>query len=219
MKNKQLHQNIGVQVDGSSPTFTKLMALEALRMANIPDPLICVADIGGGYGELSVLLSSRSKEVWLVDYSPPSPGSLPTNVKTMQSDLNHPWELPDCKFDFTFSLECIEHVENPRHFVREIARITKSSGYIFISTPNNHSLASKLTFLLLGQHRLFQKYSYPAHITPLLKCDFERMAREVGLKVVGWVYSNTDTMPKLHIALNLPGSAFSVSLGVLLQKL
>lgn len=210
---------VGVQVDGSSPTFTKTMALEALRLANIPNPLEYVADIGGGYGEFSILLSSRSKEVWLVDYSPPSPSSLPVNVKTLQSNLNNPWDLPDSKFDFTFSLECIEHVENPRHFMREISRITKKSGYIFISTPNNHSLASKLTFLMLGQHRLFQQFSYPAHITAILKCDFERMAAELGLKVVDWVYSNVDTVPKLHIAVKLPGSAFSVSLGVLLQKL
>ena len=209
---------IGVQSNGTSPFFTKQMALSALEYTGIRGPLERVADIGGGYGELTAMLAPRCHEVWLVDYSPPKPETLPANVRLVQADFNEPWLLPSSHFDFTFSLECIEHVENPRHFMRELSRITKSSGYIFVSTPNNHSLASKLTFLLRGQHRQFQEVHYPAHVTALLKCDFERMASELGLRIATWIYSNRDTLPKLHIPLNLPGPAFSGVFGILLQK-
>lgn len=209
---------IGVQTNGSSCHFTKKMAQAALDHTGLSGPLERVADIGGGAGELTGMLAPRCKEIWLVDYAPPGAGSFPSHVKLVQADLNEPWLLPDSYFDFTFSLECIEHVENPRHFMRGAARITKPGGYIFVSTPNNHSWASKLTFLVRGQHRLFQEASYPAHVTALLKCDFERMASELGLKIVLWIYSNTDTLPKIHVPINLPGSAFSVCVGVLFQK-
>ena len=209
---------IGVQTNGTSPGFTKQMALNAIKLSKVPEPLGRVADIGGGWGELTLQLAPRSREVWLVDYAPPEPGNLPANVSLVQADLNEKWPMPDNHFDFAFSLECIEHVENPRHFMREIKRVTKPGGYIFVSTPNNHSLASKLMFLLSGQHRYFQASCYPAHVTAVLKCDFERMAAELGLRQVSWIYSDTDVVPKLNVRINLPGSAFSMVLGALLQK-
>ena len=79
----------------------------------------------------------------------------------VQADLNSDWPIPTHYVDFGFALEVIEHVENPRHFFRQMKRITKPGGHIFITTPNNHSLSSKLTFLLRGQHRYFQEASYP----------------------------------------------------------
>lgn len=209
---------IGVQSEGTSPAYTKRMAISALEKTRPYGRLERVADIGGGRGELAALLSPRSAEVWLVDFAPPEPHNLPGNVRLVQADFNSPWRLPEDHFDFTFSLECIEHVENPRHFMREMARITKPSGHIFISTPNNHSLASKLTFLMRGQHRQFQETCYPAHVTALLRCDLERMANELGLEIVTWVYSNADVIPKLQLPIHLPGPAFSAVIGVLLQK-
>ncbi|HEX4139420.1 MAG TPA: class I SAM-dependent methyltransferase [Candidatus Methylacidiphilales bacterium] len=209
---------IGVQTNGTSPSFTKDMAIRALEYAKVQEPLGRVADIGGGSGALAAMLAPRSQEVWLVDYSPPEPQTVPANVTLQQADFNQPWPLTNSQFDFSFSLECIEHVENPRHFMRELVRITKPGGHIFVSTPNNHTLASKLMFVLSGQHRCFQDSCYPAHVTALLKTDFERMASELGLRIVTWVYSNTDTVPKLQFRLNLPGISFSMTMGVLLQK-
>jgi 2-polyprenyl-3-methyl-5-hydroxy-6-metoxy-1,4-benzoquinol methylase len=211
--------NLGKQVDGISPKFTKEMAFEALARAGLSSTIPRVADIGGGRGELTHLLAPRCDEVWLVDYSPPSQNDVPSNVTVLQRDLNRPWNLPDDHFDCVFSLECIEHIENPRHFMREMRRITKPNGYIFVSTPNNHSIFSKITFVILGQHRLFQKASYPAHLTAILKCDIERMAAENNLQIRAWIYSNCDTLPVVNIPIKLPGSHVSLSLGVLMRKL
>ncbi len=209
---------IGVQSEGTSTAYVKRMAIAALEQAIGSARPQCVADIGGGGGELTRLLAPRVGEVWLVDFSPPEAARLPANVKTAQADFNQPWNLPDNQFDFTFSLECIEHVENPRHFMRELKRITKPSGHIFVTTPNNHSLSSKLTFLMRGEHRQFQAPFYPAHVSPLLKCDLERMSTDLGLRIVKWLYSNNDVLPGLAIPIYLPGPAFSMNFGVLLQK-
>lgn len=209
---------VGIQADGESPKYTKDMAMAALRSVHNPTHLGIVADIGGGKGELSEHLASFCREVWLVDYAAIEHAALPVNVLPVQADLNKPWPLPSRRFEFVFSLECIEHIENPRHFMREIRRITIPNGYIFVSTPNNLSITSKVVFFLRGQHRLFQEPSYPAHITPMLKCDFERIAQECNLKICDVFYSNTDTIPVLHWRFHIAGVAFSDTIGFLFQR-
>ena len=120
--------------------------------------------------------------------------------------------------DMAFAVEVIEHVENPRHFLREFTRIIKPGGFGYLSTPNNHSLMSKITFMLKGEHRLFQELCYPAHITALMECDFLRMFAECNLRLVRKFYSNEDTVPLLHWKFRLPGRYFSVTWGLLFEK-
>jgi 2-polyprenyl-3-methyl-5-hydroxy-6-metoxy-1,4-benzoquinol methylase len=215
MPSTPLH--VGVQLNGSSPNYTKRMALDAIQRAMGDSELGVTADIGGGWGELALALAPRCQSVKLVDFSPPEPQTLPSNVTPIQADLNEAWPVASDSIDFAFSIEVVEHVENPRHFFREMKRITKLGGHIFVTTPNNHSLMSKATFLLKGQHRLFQDPSYPAHITPLLKCDIERIAAEQELKILGWFWSNHDTLPRFHWRLPFGGRWFSNSVGVLLK--
>lgn len=209
---------VGVQTNGSSPTYTKRMALEAVHRAAGSARLGTVADIGGGWGELSLALAPRADKVYLLDYAPPPAAGLPANVEPRQADLNRPWPLPDASVDFALSTEVIEHVENPRFFLREMTRVVRPGGHLFLTTPNNHSLASKVTFVLRGQHRYFQEASYPAHITPLLRCDLERMAAELRLEVLGWYWSDYDTLPRLRWRLPFGGRLFSDCLGVLFRK-
>jgi 2-polyprenyl-3-methyl-5-hydroxy-6-metoxy-1,4-benzoquinol methylase len=209
---------VGVQQNGSSPNYTKRMAMEAIQQAVGNGRLGAAADIGGGRGELAMTLAPRSESVVLVDFSPPERQALPSSVTPIQADLNKAWPIETASIDFAFSIEVVEHVENPRHFFRELKRITRPGGHIFVTTPNNHSLTSKITFLWKGQHRLFQDPSYPAHITPLLICDIERIATEQGLKVLGWFWSDHDTIPRLHWRLPFGGRLFSDVIGVLFQR-
>jgi len=209
---------VGVQTNGSSPSYTKRMAVDAVHDVLGDDSLGVVTDVGGGQGELARLLAPRATKVFLLDYAPPNASELPANVEARQADLNKAWPLEDNSVDLAVSTEVIEHCENPRHFFREIYRVIRPGGYAFITTPNNHSIASKLTFLLRGEHRFFQDPSYPAHITPILRCDFKRMAAENGLRISGWYFSNTDTVPRLHWRFHMPGVLFSDVIGVLVQK-
>jgi len=103
--------------------------------------------------------------------------------------------LPDGVADVAAGVETIEHLENPRAFVRMLARLAKPGGWIIITTPNQHSLLSKGTFLLRGQHAHFQDASYPAHITALLEADLRRMAAECGLVDVAVEYSGAGRIP------------------------
>ena len=132
--------SVGVQENGWSPDYIKRMALRALAAAVGESRIPTAADIGGGRGDWARLLEGRAERVFLLDYSPPQKAELPERVIPLQTDLNTAWPLGDGSIDFAFALEVIEHVENPRHFFRELARVMAPGSYAFVSTPNNHSL-------------------------------------------------------------------------------
>jgi SAM-dependent methyltransferase len=103
--------------------------------------------------------------------------------------------LPDGTADVAAGVETIEHLENPRAFVRLLTRLVRPGGWVVVTTPNQHSLLSKGTFLLRGEHAHFQDPSYPAHITALLEADLRRMAAECGLAEVAVEYSGSGRVP------------------------
>ncbi|XHR26751.1 MAG: class I SAM-dependent methyltransferase [Chthoniobacteraceae bacterium] len=208
---------VGVQDEGTSPDYIKRMAISAWRNVEGERADMTVGDIGGGRGELTRLLAPQCKKVVFVDFSPP-PVAIGDNVEVLCADLNERWPVSDSSIDFLFSLECIEHVENPRHFLRESARCVKPGGHGFISTPNQHSVLSKMAFLFLGQHRCFLGNNYPHHITALLRRDFRHLLAENGLDFISWYFSNEDNLPGLGWRIPFPGNAFSKCMGVMFYK-
>jgi SAM-dependent methyltransferase len=103
--------------------------------------------------------------------------------------------LPDGFADVVIAVETIEHLENPRAFLRELTRLTASGGLVLVTTPNNLSLLSKLTLLVKNQFNAFQDSSYPAHLTALLEIDLRRMARECRLVDIRINYSQSGRIP------------------------
>ncbi len=105
--------------------------------------------------------------------------------------------LPDGSADVVVSVETIEHVENPRALVREAVRLLKPGGWLFVTTPNQLSVASLACLLARGQFQYFQKAPglYPAHITALLEIDLRRIAEECGLTDIDVAYSGEGRMP------------------------
>lgn len=53
-------------------------------------------------------------------------------------------------FDAVTCVEGIEHLENPHHTLRELARVLRPGGCLVVSTPNLVSVKSRLRFLLYG---------------------------------------------------------------------
>ena len=103
--------------------------------------------------------------------------------------------LPDGVADVAAGVETIEHLENPRAFVRMLTRLARPGGWIVVTTPNQHSLLSKTRFVLRGEHAAFTDSSYPAHLTALLEVDLRRMAAECGLVEVAVEYSVRGRVP------------------------
>lgn len=106
-------------------------------------------------------------------------------------------DLPDAAADVVAAVETIEHLENPRAFMRELVRLARPGGLVIVTTPNQLSLLSKLTLLLRNQFNAFQERPglYPAHLTALLEIDLLRIARECGLIEAAVHYTNSGRMP------------------------
>jgi SAM-dependent methyltransferase len=103
--------------------------------------------------------------------------------------------LPAGSADVVAAVETIEHLENPRAFVRALARLARPGGWVAVTTPNQLSLLSRATLLLRGEHNAFRDSSYPAHLTALLEVDLRRIAAECGLEEVAVAYTRSGRVP------------------------
>lgn len=79
-----------------------------------------------------------------------------------QHDVINPLPFADATFDYVFSIEGIEHFENPWTFTKELCRVLKPGGRLFISTPNTFSVDARVKYLLGGYFPRFR----PLMLTP-----------------------------------------------------
>lgn len=61
----------------------------------------------------------------------------------------------DDTFDGATSIEVIEHLENPYHFLREVARVLKPGAPFILSTPNPDHVWNKMSFFRHGDFYRF----------------------------------------------------------------
>jgi SAM-dependent methyltransferase len=127
--------------------------------------------------------------------------------------------------DWVFAVEVIEHLANPRHFMKEAHRCLKSGGKLLITTPCNESVTARLSFLFRGYFPAFCEHDYrlSGHITPVTELDIKRMAREAGFGRVEFSYPLPGRIPKSSMAWQrivptLRGKLWSDTLFALLTK-
>lgn len=108
------------------------------------------------------------------------------NVKLYSLDLNTDFadDIND-KFDLIISIEVIEHIENPWHFIRQLKKLLANSGNILITTPNPENIPARLKFLLKGTIRGFEWFitkdsihHESQHISPIFTSLFFRILEE-----------------------------------------
>jgi SAM-dependent methyltransferase len=158
-----------------------------------PRPGIAL-DVGCGTGRLAARLAPRWPRYIGVDVV--RHAGLDPACEFHAVDLDtEPLPLPDDAVDLTLSIETIEHLENPRRFVRELARVTRPGGCVIVTTPNQLSVLSLLCLLTRGRFVAFQDVDYPAHVTALLESDLCRIAGECGLTDARVDYSRAGRVP------------------------
>ena len=86
-------------------------------------------------------------------------------------DLNDPLpgEMVE-KFDCVTALEMIEHLENPRHLLRQCFAALRPGGTLVVSTPNIESPISLAQYIRTAEFRWFSEEYYRikyGHITPI----------------------------------------------------
>lgn len=152
------------------------------------------------------------------------PAGLPDVVAWHRADLNAEFDL-GVAVDAVLCTEVIEHLENPRAALRNIARLLKPGGWLVLTTPNQHSWRAIASLVMAGHFVYFTDASYPAHITALTRVDLQRIATEAGLGEVSFAYTNDGGLPKLprltwqQISLGLlRGQRFSDNIALVARK-
>lgn len=153
-----------------------------------------LVDVGCGRGDLWTLVKHQFNRCIAADAV--RYGGLPTDVEFVTANLDLvPIPIADGIGDVVVSVETIEHLENPRAFVRELVRLARPGGWIFITTPNQLSLVSLLSLIVRRRFQNFQDVHYPAHITALLEVDLRRIAAEQKLGHPAIEYSMSGRIP------------------------
>ncbi len=153
-----------------------------------------LADVGCGSGGLWPLVRERFSRCVGIDvvHYDGSPADIEFRALDLESGR---LPLDDASVDAAVAVEVVEHVENPRALVREMARIVKPGGVVLLTTPNQLSLLSLLTLVVKGSFGAFQHADYPAHRTALLEIDLRRIFDETGLRDLRLAYTRYGRVP------------------------
>jgi len=145
---------------GFSPTENrKSKAQKILKVLdhhlNLPIKDKSILDIGTGNGEISSYIG-KTNYVFSVDI---------TDTRQSKSDFifslcNEALPFKDNSFDVVISNHVIEHVQNQELHIREIKRVLKKGGTLYLATPNRlwpYEVHYKLYFLHYLPYKLFLK--------------------------------------------------------------
>lgn len=100
-----------------------------------------VLDIASGAGYGTKLIAGSAKKVYGIDYSADAVAYAQnkygaSNITYKVGDA-HDLPLPDDSVDVVVSLETIEHLKDPKKFIKEVKRVLKKDGQFIVSTPND----------------------------------------------------------------------------------
>lgn len=154
-----------------------------------------ILDVPAGHGAFALELLKRGYgDIDCLDIAADTFVLTDDRVRFRQHDVIHPLPFPDAHFDYVFSIEGIEHFENPWTFTKELCRVLKPGGRLFISTPNTFSVDARIKYLLSGYFPRFRPLmldpdrvmSQPvddAHISPIYFWQLNFFLRQSGVSL------------------------------------
>lgn len=155
-------------------------------LSRLPYNSLNVLDVGGGTGwELKLIKQAdpRVQFTQVVDIDPAAADAA--------TRLGHHYfcgrieEFYTKKqFDFVLLLNLIEHVENPLAVLQKVHQILSPQGVALVKTPNYHSWDATIF-----RHQNWGGYHCPRHWVLFTKESFEHIARQAGLEVAGFSYT------------------------------
>lgn len=149
-------------------------------------------DLGCGSGAWGKRMLDRGFAVTGIDIEP---GGRPFDFLCL--DLNQDFANRTGSYDVVTAIEVMEHIENPRHLLRQIKACLKPGGIALISTPNASSVYSRPRFLLTGQMASFTDLAYRTigHITPVTKWQMQKMIVESGMEQRHFGFADAKFLP------------------------
>lgn len=180
------HGELGIDAAADTPWHRMLKPF--LLQENLTGKRLL--EIGCGRGDFSCWLAQNtSAAITAADFSQTAvakgrdfAAALALQIRWQVMDIQS-IAYPDNTFDFVVSSETIEHVPDPVHAVRELARVLKPGGRLFLTTPNYLNLIG----LYRGYARMkgtpFTETGQPINHFVMLPRT-RRWVRSAGLHVV-----------------------------------
>lgn len=141
-----------------------------------------IVDLAAGSGAMSLRLKDLGYRVTAYDYIKEN-FRVCDQVDFCRVDLNLPFADRISRADAVVAVEIIEHLENTRHFFREVSGVLSPGGIAVVTTPNVGNPVSRAMFLRDGRQQWFLEKDYKAqgHITPVQPWVLLAAAQEAGL--------------------------------------
>ncbi|SJM96173.1 3-demethylubiquinone-9 3-methyltransferase [Crenothrix polyspora] len=189
-----LHEHIGTLVKELFPQPSSLL------------------DIAAGSGALTLRLQDIGHKMAACDYVADN-FRLMNTVDFTQVDLNKNFSKRfNTLFDGILAIEIIEHIENPRHVIREIFASLAPGGKLILSTPNIDNPVSLALFVRFGCFQWFaeENYQNDGHITPISQYSMRTFLEESGfvdieISSFGDPFRVTQGWPKIRLLAKVLG--------------
>lgn len=156
----------------------------AALLGSVVAPGSRVLEFGAGSGAMSLRLADAGYRVTASDLFEES--FRPGHVPFVTADLNGPFarQWPQ-GFDAVMALEIVEHLENPRHMLRQIRALLPRGSRLVLSTPNIANPVSQALFLRRGEFQWFRDVDYreQGHISPQSPWMLEKVFAEAGFAI------------------------------------
>ncbi len=136
-----------------------------------------ILDVGAGNGFFLEIAKVRGWNVFGTELTKKSVETCEMKGVQMREGCLHNVGFDENQFDVITSFEVIEHVNNPKSLVKEMYRILRENGKVYITTPNFNSLL---------RYRLKSKYDiigYPNHLCFFTKKTLRKLFSEAGFNV------------------------------------
>ena len=187
-------------------------------LADLPANGKMLLDVSCKEGDVLQALAPRGFTLRGTNFEPdgPSLNGIPVDYGI---DLRKPLPYADASFDVVLLVEVIEHLENHRIAIGELARILKPGGVLILTTPNIMRLNSRLHFLFSGYHKTKRRFipfatpleqAHRFHNYPIDVPILYYLCKQSGLEFEQLGSSKVKTYSRLLFALfGLPVQAYT----------
>jgi SAM-dependent methyltransferase len=126
-------------------------------LADIPSSGKALLDVSCKEGDVLRAVAPFGFTVRGTNYEPTGPSQNGTPID-YGVDLLRRLPYDDASFDVVLLIEVIEHLENHRIALGELARILKPGGVLILTTPNIMRLNSRFHFFFSGYHKTKRRF-------------------------------------------------------------
>ncbi len=120
--------------------------------------------------------------------------------ESIETYTNKPYPIK--KFDFACSYHCLEHVEDPLGFIKEIKSILNKDGSIFLSTPYSP---------MCYESQWHDPLNHPPHhMTRWNKKAYEVLAEMVNMRIKFYTHEPATLLQRTLLALDIKYYGFKI---------